>query len=42
MLKELGGKVDGALDTVTTTVSNVNDVVAGPEGRPGHSGNAAH
>ena len=27
MLKELGGKVDGALNTVTTTVSNVNDVV---------------
>src|SRR5208283_3811726 len=27
MLKELGGKIDGALNTVTTTVSNVNDVV---------------
>ena len=34
MLKEVGGKVNGALDTVTTTVSNVNDVVAGlKEGR---------
>ena len=29
MLKEVGGKVSGALDTVNTTVSNVNDVVAG-------------
>ena len=29
MVKQLGGKVGGALDTVTTTVSNVNDVVVG-------------
>jgi len=27
MLKEVGGKLNGALDGVTTTVSNVNDVV---------------
>src|SRR3954454_21384893 len=29
MLKQLSGKVSGTLDTVATTVSNVNDVVVG-------------
>src|SRR6266404_5190922 len=33
-LKEVGGKLNGALDVVTTTVSNVNNVVVGlREGR---------
>jgi hypothetical protein len=26
MLKEVSGKISGTLDTVTTTVSNVNDI----------------
>ena len=29
MLKDVGGKLGGTLDTVTSTVSNVNDVVVG-------------
>ena len=29
MLKQVGGKLNGTLDTVNTTVSNVNDVVVG-------------
>ncbi len=29
MLKQVGGKLGGTLDVVTTTVSNVNDVVGG-------------
>jgi phospholipid/cholesterol/gamma-HCH transport system substrate-binding protein len=33
-LKQVGGKLNGALDVVTTTISNVNDVVVGiKEGR---------
>jgi phospholipid/cholesterol/gamma-HCH transport system substrate-binding protein len=29
MLKDVGGKLDGALDGVTTTVANVNDIAVG-------------
>jgi phospholipid/cholesterol/gamma-HCH transport system substrate-binding protein len=29
MLKEMGGKIGGTLDTVTATVSNVNDIAVG-------------
>ena len=40
MLKHIGGKLGGALDGVTTTVSNVNDVVVALKARPRPSRNA--
>ena len=38
MLNQVGGKISGAIDTVTTTVSNVNDVVAGLKAGRGTAG----